>query len=90
MGKQKGKTKRDLAICYQFSLMFVNIFRNILCTVIDHLADFDVPTESGFRVIQKIVFASLCKIYHFVTIIQFFYFHFEWKKIGQRGSITKN
>ena len=51
--------------------------------MIYHLSNFDVPTQSGFRVIQKIVFAGLCKPYHIAIIIQLLYFHFEWKKIEE-------
>ena len=39
----------------------------------------------GFKVIQEITFANLCRTYHDVLIISFFNFHFEWKSLEKEN-----
>ena len=52
----------------QSAFMFPNKFRNILHS---DLPNFDVLIQNGFRGIQKITSANLCKTYHDVIIISF-------------------
>ena len=52
----------------QPAFMFQNVFRNILHS---DLPNFDVLIQNGFRGIQKITAANLCKAYHDVIIISF-------------------
>ena len=52
----------------QPAFMFPNVFRNILHS---DLPNFDVLIQNGFRGIQKITSANLCKTYHDVIIISF-------------------
>ena len=50
-----------------------------------HLPDFDVLTQFGVWIIQKIAFANLCEPYHDVITIPFFFCKFESENLGKEG-----
>ena len=64
-----------------FKIFLKNYAENVHEKLVRYLDTIALLIQSSFRVIQKLVFANLCKTYHDVMIIPFVNFDFEIKTL---------